>query len=68
MYITANISAEEVARAMKDDPEWGMDLLAELAERTDPAAFEREGNTGSRWHQKAGDWLRRLADAISSSK
>lgn len=56
----------EIASAMRDDPEWGMQVLAHFAERVDVDNFAEDG-VCSRFHEDAVPVLRALADAIEES-
>ena len=63
---TVEITAEDVAQAMKDNPAWGMDVLATFAEDVDVATFAEEG-AATGHHEAAGPVLKHLGDAISEA-
>lgn len=57
------ISAEEIAREMRSNPEFGMDVLANFASDLDTADFAEEGAV-SQFHEDAAPVLKRLANDI----
>jgi hypothetical protein len=57
------ISAEEVARAMGDDPEFAMDVLATIADHASEYNVS-EWESISRWHDVVPNFLEALAKCI----
>lgn len=61
-----DVSADQVAAAMIEDPEFAMDVLAELA-NSSQGAMIHEGDTGSTYHSAVAPWLEKLAARIRAN-
>jgi hypothetical protein len=68
MKVSTEIEAEDVADEMRRDPKFGMDVLAYLAEKTDPFYFERDGCVPGIFHMNTASFLRKLADMIDGGQ
>lgn len=66
MQAYVEIGAVEIADAMVDDPEFAMDVLGQLALRSDQCAFH-EGDSGSVFHSRVAAFLEATAGGLRAA-